>query len=192
MFQFNHNKKPIVENSMEVSASVFVRNNLIGLSEPYKTKFGTPVDLKDETSLRRFLDLIEEKVTWNLKQERNGQVEYSEPNKVKMTYTKSNLGKGFIVWFICNGCGRKARSLYIPPNSPVSLCRVCHRLNYEKQNKTRDKLVSRLLANPDLRLRYLNSGSHKLTLAAIEAQWIVNRGLDEVKNRVDKLFPKEE
>lgn len=188
MMSFKFDKKPVVENAQRTNASVFVRYNLVSLADQFKSQYGKEINLSDEGTFREFLDLIENRITVNLKQERNGSFEYSEPNHVKLTFTRSNLGRGFVVWFLCS-CGRKARNMYIPPSDSRFLCRKCHRLNYEKQNKTRDKLVSKLLANPDLREKYLNSGSHKLVLAAIEAQWIINQGIEEVEKRVDKLFP---
>lgn len=192
MFLFSQNKKPVVENAQQTKVSVFIRNSVLSFSDEFKSLYGQDIDLKEEENLKKFLALVEKGARMNLKQEVNGKFEYSDPNTVKLTYTPSNLGRGFIIWFVCNECGRKVRTVYMPPSNPKCLCRVCHRLNYEKQNKTRDKLVNKLLANPDLRSRYLNSGSHKLALAAIEAQWIVEKGLDEVEKRVDKLFPKEE
>lgn len=189
---FKFDKKPVVENAQRTNASVFVRYNLVSLADQFKSQYEREINLTHEGTLREFLDLIESRITVSLKQEKNGNFEYSEPNHVKLTYTKSNLGKGFIVWFVCGGCGRKVRNMYFPPSDSRFLCRNCHRLSYEKQNKTKDKLVSKLLSNPDLRTKYLNSGSHKLALAAIEAQWIVNRGLEEAEKRVDKLFLKEE
>lgn len=191
MFQFSQSKNPVVENAQQTKVSVYVRNCLLSFAEEFKGRYGEAIDLQNEECLKKFLAMVQERARINLKQEINGKYEYSEPNTVKLTYTPSNLGHGFIIWFVCNSCGRKVRTLYIPPNNPISACRTCHHLRYQKQNKTRDKLVSRLIANPDLRLRYLNSGSHRLALAAIEAQWIVNQGIEEAEKRVDKLFPKE-
>lgn len=192
MFLFSQNKKPVVENAQQQRISVFIRNSLLSFSEEFKSLYGQEIDLKNEEPLKKFLALVEKGARMNLKQEINGKFEYSDPNSVKLTYTHSNLGHGFIIWFVCNGCGRKVRTVYMPPSNPKCLCRICHRLSYEKQNKTRDKLVRKLLANSDLREKYLNSGSHKLVLAAIEAQWILNQGIEEAEKRVDKLFPKEE
>ena len=179
MFRLNRSKRPIIENSQIVSVANVVREDLLKAGD---------LNLNEEADVQKFIKFVEINTTLNLKQEINGKAEYSTPNRLKLTYTKSNLKKGFIFWFICNGCNRKTRFLYFPAFSESLLCRQCHRLVYEKQNKTRDKLVSRLLVDPDLRSRYLNSGSHKLALAAIEASWLVEKGLDEVKKRVDKLF----
>ena len=95
------------------------------------------LDLNKEDDIKELISRVEMGTTFNLKQEKWGEVEYSEPNSVKMTYTRSNLGRGFIFWFICNLCGRRVRYLYFPPNSQILACRRCHKLAYEKQNDSK-------------------------------------------------------
>ncbi|MEK7622309.1 MAG: hypothetical protein AAB430_00430 [Patescibacteria group bacterium] len=128
MFKLAYGKRPVVEDSQKISASVCVRNFL------FKNKGFIEFDLKTEEGVKNLIQQIECYVTFNLKQENFGKTEFTEPNSVKMTYTRSNLGKGFIFWFVCVVCGRKVRYLYIPPNSQVSACRKCHRLTYDQQN----------------------------------------------------------
>lgn len=131
MFRLSYGKRPLVEDSQKISAGVCVRNFLLDCKN---TAIYKNFDLNCETDVKDLLRQIEMGTSFNLKQEKDGEVEYSEPNKVKMTYTKSNLGKGYIFWFICNICGRRIRYLYIPPNSQITACRICHRLTYEQQN----------------------------------------------------------
>jgi len=92
------------------------------------------LDLRKEECVKDLIKMIEAGSSLNLKQEINGNLEFTEPNKVRMVYTRSNLGKGFVFWFICEVCGRKVRYLYIPPNSQITACRRCHRLAYGNQN----------------------------------------------------------
>ena len=46
------------------------------------------------------------------------------------SYVKSNLGRGYIFYFICDGCERRVKHLYMPDGSSQFLCRLCHRLYY--------------------------------------------------------------
>ncbi|MFC1727569.1 hypothetical protein ACFL0Y_03530 [Patescibacteria group bacterium] len=146
MFRYSFDKRPVVENSQRVSVSVMVRNSFLefkkAASEEKKKKF----DLKNEDFVKDLIEMIESGSTLNLKQESNGEVEFTKPNKIKLAYTKSNLGKGFVFWFICQVCGRKVRYLYFPPNSQTCACRICHRLAYKQQNENkRFRNLSRFL-----------------------------------------------
>jgi hypothetical protein len=137
MFIYKFNKRPTIENSQVISASVFVRNFYLQLKLKAKEKETEVEDLRDEDFVKDLIEMIEGCSSINLKQENNGQVEYTEPNKIKLTYTRSNLGKGFVFWFICGCCGRKVLYLYIPPNTQIAACRKCHRLAYSQQNENK-------------------------------------------------------
>lgn len=134
MFQPSYGKRPLVENSQKISAAICVRNFLFDLKGMV---IGRNFDLRNEEDVKDLLRKIELGTTFNLKQEKDGEAEFTEPNNVKMTYTKSNLGKGFVFWFICNLCGRRVKYLYFPPNSQVLACRDCHKLAYEYQNESK-------------------------------------------------------
>lgn len=134
MYIYKHNKRPLIENSQSISASVFVRNHYLDLKQYGTAEEKKNINLNDENFVKGLIRKIEGKSYINLKQEIKGKMEFSEENKVLLTYTKSNLGKGFVFWFICGVCGRRVRYLYIPPNSPVMACRKCHKLAYSQQN----------------------------------------------------------
>ncbi len=135
MYKFYFNKKPVVENSQITSVSVFVRHNLLQINEQMGKLKKRKLDLNNEEDVKSFIEIVEQYIKLNLKQENGGEVSFTELNPVKLTYTKSNLGKGFVFWFICNRCGRRVRNLYFPPNSEVLACRRCHRLSYRTQNE---------------------------------------------------------
>lgn len=128
-------KRPLTENSQRISASVFVRNFYLELKRRASDGKKAKLDLNKEEFVKDLIEMIESGSTINLKQELNGKIEFTEQNQVRITYTKSNLGKGYVFWFICGVCGRKVRYLYIPPNSQVSACRRCHRLAYSSQKR---------------------------------------------------------
>lgn len=136
MFNRSFNQRPLIENSQVISVSVYVRDSFIKLKNNPLIK-DIKFDFNDEKSVKDLMEMIESCCTINLKQETNGQVEFTEPNKIKLTYSKSNLGKGFVFWFVCGVCGRRVRYLYIPPNSQVTACRKCHRLAYRRQNENK-------------------------------------------------------
>lgn len=136
MFRIVFGARPIVEESQRISAGVCVRNYLLVVKE-HALIGDKRFDLNDEESVKSLLENIEAGTTFNLKQEKYGNIEFSEQNRAKLTYTKSNLGKGYIFWFICNLCERRVRFLYIPSSSQILACRICHRLAYDKQNESK-------------------------------------------------------
>ena len=52
----------------------------------------------------------------------------------KVDFVASNLGRGFIFYFRCNGCGRRVKYLYEYSMLDTPLCRICCRLRYEQPN----------------------------------------------------------
>jgi len=52
--------------------------------------------------------------------------------QISLVSTPGNAG-GLVHWFLCPGCRRRARKLYLPPGEPVFLCRECHNLAYRAQ-----------------------------------------------------------
>jgi len=50
--------------------------------------------------------------------------------RVKLPYG-GNAPGGFVLWFRCPTCGRKAPTLYLPPGSAGFACRHCLSLRYE-------------------------------------------------------------
>lgn len=129
MFSLRYGKRPVVEESQKIGVGACVRSFLFETKKKY--------DLNDEASVKALIGDMEIGTNINLKQDYYGKVDYSEPNNVKLTYTKSNLGIGFVFWFICDICSRRVKYLYFPPNSTVLACRNCHRLTYDKQKESK-------------------------------------------------------
>lgn len=134
MFSLRYGKRPIIEESQKISSAICVRNYLI---DRQPSIIRRTFDLNKEVDVKELIGEIESGTTFNLKQSIGSDNEYSEPNMVKLTYTKSNLNKGFVFWFICALCSRRVKYLYFPPNSTILACRRCHRLTYDKQNENK-------------------------------------------------------
>lgn len=134
MFSLRYGKLPTIEESQQVGVAVCVRNYLL---DRQTSIFRRNLNLKTEEDVKELINEIESGTTINLKQRNGLDFDFSEPNKVKLTYSKSNLGKGFVFWFICNICSRRVKYLYFPPNSSVLACRKCHKLSYDRQNESK-------------------------------------------------------
>lgn len=134
MFSFRYGKRPVVEESQKISATICVRNYLFERPVPIGLQ---KIDFNNEQDVKKVISEIESGTTFNLKQQNGVNTDFTEPNKVKLTYSKSNLGKGYIFWFTCNLCNRRVKYLYFPPNSTILACRNCHRLTYDKQKESK-------------------------------------------------------
>lgn len=134
MINLRYGKRPVVEESQKISAAICIRNYLF---ERPISIISHKLDLNNEQDVKDLISEIEGGTTFNLKQQNGVNTDFTEPNRVKLTYTKSNLDKGYVFWFICNQCGRRVKYLYFPPNSTVLACRNCHRLTYDKQKESK-------------------------------------------------------
>lgn len=131
MFSLRYGKRPVVEESQKISAAICIRNHLFERPIPIGSH---KLNLNNEQDVKDLISEIESGTTFNLRQENGMGTDLTEPNRVKLTYSKSNLGRGFVFWFICNVCGNRVKYLYFPPNSTILACRNCHKLTYDKQN----------------------------------------------------------
>jgi len=53
--------------------------------------------------------------------------------EIDITSTTGSFG-GFVYWFICPGCKKRIKKLYLSQNENVFLCRHCNHLAYRTQN----------------------------------------------------------
>jgi formylmethanofuran dehydrogenase subunit E len=73
----------------------------------------------------------------------------------EVDFVPSNLGRGYIFFFICDRCRRKVKHLYQPSKHSQPLCRNCYHLCY-KQPDRRTRRLSRLIHKP-----YLSRGDRE-------------------------------
>ena len=60
------------------------------------------------------------------------QIEGVGIQQVNLISTSGRYG-GYLRWFTCPGCQKRAGKLYLPPGEQIFLCRFCHRLGYRVQ-----------------------------------------------------------
>lgn len=138
MFRLSFDSRPLVENSKRISVSVLARDCYLRLKQKMADDGKNKFNLAEEECVRDLIEMIEKGMVLNLRQQVDGKIETSSENNIQLTYSRSNLNKGFILWFLCKICGRKARYLYVPPNSQTYACRTCHRLSYSSQNESKE------------------------------------------------------
>lgn len=65
----------------------------------------------------------------------------AEPEEIELELSRKRNGYGGQqTFFLCPGCGRRVRYLYLSKRMPF-LCRKCARLNYKSQQQTRDSMT---------------------------------------------------
>ncbi len=73
-------------------------------------------------------------------------------------YVPSNLGKGFIFYFICVWCGRRAKYLYADEKLDAMLCRKCIKFPYRQPTRPERKASRYIKRHPELVWRLIESG----------------------------------
>jgi hypothetical protein len=91
----------------------------------------------------------------------------------KVDFVASNLRRGFVFYFRCNGCYRRVKYLYQYSMLKPPLCRICCRLPYPQPSR-QARRFSRLIRQP-----YLSSEAKYMLIkrAGITAEDIVNTGI---------------
>jgi hypothetical protein len=70
-------------------------------------------------------------------------------NEQRVDFVSSNLKRGHIFYFRCNGCARRVKYLYEYSMLMSPLCRICCRLRYEQPSR-KARYLSRLIRKPYL------------------------------------------
>jgi hypothetical protein len=79
-------------------------------------------------------------------------------NRQLVDYALSNLGRGFIFYFVCNWCKRKVKYLYLDTYLDAPLCRKCSRFPYRQPTRPERKISRYLRRHPEVMARLVNSG----------------------------------
>lgn len=58
-------------------------------------------------------------------------------NEQKVEYVASNLGHGFLWYFLCGYCGHKVKLLYLYKYTQPPLCRLCLGIDYRRKSRRR-------------------------------------------------------
>ena len=112
---------------------------------------GRVFDLRHPGQVKYMVELMNDPKNTTFKSIRDPRDSYYYWHKQRFDYVPSNLGRdrGFVFYFICNGCGRRVKYLYEYSSLESPLCRTCCHLKYEQPSrKARD--ISRLIRRPYL------------------------------------------
>lgn len=117
-------QRPVVGEMPRISASALLHN----LQIEHKVKYddGDWMRIRNDTEAEIMKGIL------NNKYHKYESLEVPQHDTVlQFDYVKSNLGKGYIFYFVCK-CGKRALHLYqVAKDSPLG-CRTCCQLRYKK------------------------------------------------------------
>ena len=145
MYSSKH-KNRTQEINRRIDITNYFRNALSEIEEKgYRFDFRHPLDVK------RLKELMDDKHNTSFKSTKDSQSGFYYWDEQKVNFVPSNLGgeKGFIFYFICNGCCRRVKYLYEYSSCESPVCRICCGLKYETPTR-KARTISRLIRKPYL------------------------------------------
>lgn len=109
----------------------YVRAFLLELAVKEKRPFIVIDSLAQAERVTGLLNLPENTTFKSLANIHSGYLYWLEQ---RVEYVRSNLGRGFIFYFICNRCDRRTRYLYHDSPTISPTCRLCCRITYRRSS----------------------------------------------------------
>jgi hypothetical protein len=131
--RYDHKNKEVRERFHRIDIAEYVRTFLLELARLEKKPFIKLNSLSAMDRVKGLLNIPENTTFKSLSDIRTG-FPYWEEQQVDCI--GSNLGRGYIFYFICNGCGRRSKYLYEYSMTLSPLCRVCCRITYRRKSNT--------------------------------------------------------
>jgi len=130
-YHSNHYRNRRVDISQKINST----DTLFGfLKEVTNSELLLPSQVELSGCRIRTLD----EATWVLNTINTPQSRYSSLRNIQSDgecwqtwdFVPSNLGKGYLFYFICDGCRERVKHLYNPDGQFRYLCRTCHGVSY--------------------------------------------------------------
>lgn len=129
--QYTHKNKEIFDGLRRLDIAEYKKAFLFELSQKEKREVNVNSPFEVER-IKGLINIPENTAFKSLGDIRSG-VPYWEEQKVD--YIASNLGRGYIFYFLCNHCGRRVKYLYEYDMTLSPLCRVCCRITYRRERR---------------------------------------------------------
>lgn len=125
--RYDHKSKETLSRINRINITEYVKTFLLELTQLEKRRF-ININRSSEASRIKGLLNIPDNTTFKSIADMRSGIPYWDEQRVD--YVASNLGRGYIFYFVCNGCGRRAKYLYEYNTTLSPLCRVCCRITY--------------------------------------------------------------
>ena len=146
-YHSNHYRNRRVDISQKIDST----DTLFGFLKEVK---GSELLLPSQVDLRDCRIRTLEEAIWVLNTINTSQSRYNSLRNIQSDgqcwqtwdFVPSNLGKGFLFYFVCDGCGGRVKHLYNPDGQFRYLCRICHGVSYP--TKRQQEIMQRRI-NPN-------------------------------------------
>lgn len=129
--QYDHKKKEILNRTQRIDISEYLRTFLLELSnlEAKPVRFNTWFEAE------RIKGLLNIPKNTRFKSVMDMRMGFPYWDEQRVDYVPSNLGskRGYIFYFICNGCEKRVKYLYEYDTLCSPLCRTCCRITYKRK-----------------------------------------------------------
>lgn len=130
---FSSKRRKLVEEIKCLNASIFVRIVLEELRGTNRFNFPSAGCVRNQIEAEKLRDYINN--PWSESAVVYEGLYFPRHNWPEVDFILSNLGRGYIFYFICDGCERRCKFLYQPTEEDQPLCRICHYLTYRQPTK---------------------------------------------------------
>lgn len=137
---YRNNKRKLHTDVERINISDYMRGFVCELSQ----KENSPVKITRPFEAERIKGLMNISANTTFKSIADFRSGIPFWDEQKVDFVPSNLGKGFIFYFLCNNCGKRVKNLYFPSMVEEPLCMRCCRLQY-KQPRRKQRVLSELL-----------------------------------------------
>jgi len=131
--QYQHKNEYVLNRLERIDIRDYVRTFLVSLT---RKESGKPIKLNSVGQAERIKGLLNIPKNTLYKSFSDLQTGIPYWNKQLVDYKASNLGKGYIFYFLCGNCNQKAKYLYEYTTVEAPLCRKCCRVTYRRSGRS--------------------------------------------------------
>jgi len=124
---YRHPNQAILNRLERIDISQYLDTCLV---EHKKTTWWLPNPVRTQNEAQLVKEFLDEPQNTKYKSAR-GLDGFYYWSQQKVDFVASNLGLGFLFYFVCNGCGKRVKYLYRYSECESPLCRLCCRLKYK-------------------------------------------------------------
>jgi len=155
MTVYTHKNSEITNRLERIDISDYVRKHILFIEKNNGWSFNL-ASVHDVQQVKAILNLPENTSSKSIRSITDGEYYW---HKQLVDFIPSNLGKGYLFYFLCNKCEQRVKYLYQYSYCESPLCRTCCRLKYKAPSR-KERSISRIL-----RGRPMFSSEARYTLA---------------------------
>ena len=146
MYSETHTKKQFIDDTYpQINISDYVTRFLMFI----RREWGMVQQCRHFAEALRMKELLDTPKYTAFKTEKDCRDGHDFWGEQKVDFVESNLRRGFIFYFVCNGCRHRVKYLYRFSMLESPLCRKCCHIHYRAPSR-KARSISRLIRKPYL------------------------------------------